>query len=180
MAGRDEGTRLENRLDSAYQTIDWWKSVGCEACFVATGRQERGHGLETCSSTECSGLARSILGWLKGLSLPRSLEYSQGFCTMCTHTWQPCTDVSVSNHIYEAESQDEGDYWRREYESGTGTDGHCERKPVARRAIAALCAYDEQFIGKLVASLALDEGADLTAEQDARAWFEQRVPFQDS
>ncbi|KAH7006749.1 hypothetical protein EDB80DRAFT_684018 [Ilyonectria destructans] len=51
----------------------------------------------------------------------------------------------------------------------------------SERPIAALCAYDDQFLGKLMAELATDkDGIDLGQAQSARTWFEDQIPHDDS
>jgi hypothetical protein len=170
-----KGIRLERRLDSVYQTISWWNSVGCEVCFVTTGKQRLDHSLERCTMTKYSKRAISILHWLGSLALPRSLR-CRGTCSMCTHTWHPCGDVCVADTISLAGCEDEQSVWISEYDAVTNSDGHCERKPAVRRVIAALCAYNDQFIGKLIVKMALDQvGANLTVRKHARYWFLKHV-----
>lgn len=35
---RGAGISLAYRLDDIQKTIQWWRIVGCEVCFVVTGR----------------------------------------------------------------------------------------------------------------------------------------------
>jgi hypothetical protein len=59
-------------------------------------------------------------------------------------------------------------------------DGYCENKAVVRRTIAALCAYDEQALGRLLpARLREENGVNPAAENLVRYWMERRVPFRD-
>ncbi|EXK76788.1 hypothetical protein FOQG_18482 [Fusarium oxysporum f. sp. raphani 54005] len=61
-------------------------------------------------------------------------------------------------------------------ESKSGLDGHCEKKPIIRSVIAALCAYDNQFLGKILLKFGQDgDGKNLNDDQDARSWFEADI-----
>ncbi|KAH7113061.1 hypothetical protein EDB81DRAFT_922310 [Dactylonectria macrodidyma] len=142
--------RLQNRLDEAYQTLAWWGSVGCEFCFVMHGKQQPGHTLKECDRWHGCDKAKSILRWLDSLDIPR-FSRGPGSCCMCTYTWFPCKDICLSEAICELGSKQEKAALRKELDSKPGPDGHCERKPVMKRVIAALCAYDDQFLGKLLA-----------------------------
>lgn len=53
-----------------------------------------------------------------------------------------------------------------------------KRKPVLVRVIAVLCAYDDQFLGNILAKLAWDnDNIDLFYAQSARIWFEDWIPY---
>jgi hypothetical protein len=87
----------ELRLDRVYKTAEWWKSVGCEFCFISIGRLEKTHEFETCNRHE-SDLAKNIFQWLNSLDLPRS-QRGRGSCSLCTHTWHPCQEICKSYAI---------------------------------------------------------------------------------
>lgn len=64
----------------------------------------------------------------------------------------------------------------QEYDSKPSPDGYCKNRPLVRRMVAALCAYDDQILGKVLSKTALDsDGVDLASEKEARQWFEQRI-----
>ncbi|EXK78107.1 hypothetical protein FOQG_17195 [Fusarium oxysporum f. sp. raphani 54005] len=172
--------RLEKRLDNAYATLEWWETVGCEFCFVMNGNVQPGHAMEKCDRWHGCDKARSILKWLESLNIPKVLE-DPGSCSMCTHMWFPCGDICLSQSIHDAGSKQEKARLAKELQSQPSFDGHCERKPIMRRVIAALCSYDDQFFAKILAKLASDnDDVDLSLERSARAWFEHRVPHKDS
>lgn len=170
---RAEGTessadRLEKRLDNAYATLKWWGTVGCEFCFVMNGNAQPGHTMEKCDRWHGCDKARSILKWLESLNIPKFLE-NPGSCSMCTHTWFPCGDICLSQSIYDAGSKQEKARLAKELQSQPSFDGHCERKPIMRRVIAALCSYDDQFLANILAKLASDkDDVDLSLERSAR------------
>lgn len=145
--------RLEKRLDNAYATLKWWETVGCEFCFVMNGNAQPGHTMEKCDRWHGCDKARSILKWLESLSIPKFFE-GPGSCSMCTHTWFPCGDIRPSQSIHDAGSKQEKARLVKELQSRPSFDGHCERKPIMRRVIAALCSYDDQFFAKMLAKLA--------------------------
>ncbi|KAH6974915.1 hypothetical protein EDB80DRAFT_757801 [Ilyonectria destructans] len=176
---RVEGLSLAYRLDNIHKTTEWWTSIRCEVCFIATGKQQLGHDMNTCRSDE-GNRARSIHRWLESLTIPRSVR-GQGTCSMCTHTFRPCGEIRIACRIDTADAGEDKATWVKKLRSKSNPNGHCEQKPVIRRVIAALCAYDSQFLGKLIAKMASDDdSADLSVEHHARAWFEKRVPFDDS
>ncbi|KAH6952354.1 hypothetical protein BKA56DRAFT_605405 [Ilyonectria sp. MPI-CAGE-AT-0026] len=144
------------------------------------GKQQPGHTLKECDRWHGCDKAKSILRWLDSLDIPR-FSRGPGSCCMCTYTWFPCKDICLSEAICELGSKQEKAALRKELGSKPGPDGHCERKPVMKRVIAALCAYDDQFLGKLLAELAADkDGVDLSHAQNARTWFEDQVSHDDS
>ncbi|EEU34411.1 uncharacterized protein NECHADRAFT_82260 [Fusarium vanettenii 77-13-4] len=173
-------SRLEKRLDKAYATLEWWETVGCEFCFVMNGNTQPGHAMEQCDRWHGCDKARSILKWLESLSIPKFLG-DPGSCSMCMHTWFPCRDICLSQSIHDARSKQDKARLVKELQSKPSFDGHCKRKPVMRRVIAALCSYDDQFFAKMLAKLASDnDKVDLFLERSARAWFEHRIPHKDS
>ncbi|KAH6876848.1 hypothetical protein B0T10DRAFT_497395 [Thelonectria olida] len=176
----DNPNRLERRLDDVYETLRWWGAVGCEFCFVMSGNAQPGHTLEKCDRWHGCEKAGAILRWLESLEIPKFVGVT-GFCSMCTHTWFPCGDICLSNSISYAGSEQERAELVKELQSQPGFDGHCERKPITRRVIAVLCAYDDQFLAEILVRLALDrDHVDLSIEQSARAWFEHQIPHKDS
>ncbi|KAH7187580.1 hypothetical protein DER44DRAFT_853468, partial [Fusarium oxysporum] len=89
-------------------------------------------------------LAKYIFQWLKSLELPRSLR-GQGSCSLCTHTWHPCQHICKSCTITVERSPREKAMLVEKFNSKSGADGHYERKPLVKRVIASLCAYDISF-----------------------------------
>lgn len=66
------------------------------------------------------------------------------------------------------------------YDSPPSPDGYCGNKQVVQRIIAALCAYDDQLLGKVLSKIAIDHHSiDLTSERQARRWLEQRIRLPD-
>ncbi|KAM0539907.1 hypothetical protein ACHAO7_011711 [Fusarium culmorum] len=176
---RSTALAMELRLDRVYKTAEWWKSVGCEFCFLSMGRLETTHEFANCNK-HGSDLAKDIFQWLNSLELPRSLR-GQGLCSLCTHTWHPCQEICKFYAITIAQSPREKAMLIEEFHSKPSADGHCERKPLVKRVIASLCAYDHRFLGDLLSKMASDEdGVGLHVEQSARGWFERLTPFKDS
>ncbi|RSL53053.1 hypothetical protein CEP51_014956 [Fusarium floridanum] len=101
--------------------------------------------MEKCDRWHGCDKARSILKWLESLSIPKFLE-DPGSCR----------------------SKQEKARLVKELQSQPSFDGHCERKPIMRRVIAALCSYDDQFFAKMLAKLASDnDDVDLSLERSA-------------
>lgn len=66
--------------------------------------------------------------------------------------------------LEEAECEEGKDYWMKELKSKANRDGSCENKPIVKKTIAALCAYDDQTLGKVFADRLRDEnGVDVAA-----------------
>lgn len=102
---------------------------------------------------------------------------------MCSHSWSVCDDVREGNQIYEVDPSMEGYRSKRieRYDSITSPDGYCKNKPVVRRMVAALCAYDDQSLGKVLTKVVrVQDGVDIADEKQARRWFEQRVRSKDN
>ena len=178
-ADKETHFQLRFRLTDILQTVERWGLIGCVLCFVSTGEPDPDHEMSSCHRGFDRDKARDILPWLESLDIPRSCSRSRGYCSMCA-AFHPCDDVVIGCRIFEANSAGKKDYWIRQYESKPGPDGHCQRKPIIRQVVAVLCTYDDQFLGKLIAKMALDrDGADLRAEQEARNWFEKRITFRD-
>ncbi|MBE3045386.1 hypothetical protein IMZ48_23115 [Candidatus Bathyarchaeota archaeon] len=168
---------LIRRLEHSYKITDDWSHVGCELCFAETGRREPDHGLEACQRQPACGAARHILQWLESLAIPRFFDH-RGTCSTCAHGWAVCDEIRMSYQIFLA--SEKGDQGRHadlisQYDSKEGPDGYCGNKPVVRRMIAALCAYDNQLLGKVLTRVALDDGVDLSSESQSRRWLEQRI-----
>jgi len=92
---------------------------------------------------------------------------------MCGHGWVVCDEMRMGYRIDEAASggrvQGSDKSLVEAYDSKPGPDGYCKNKPVVRRMIAALCAYDDQLLGKILTKLAVDyDGIDLASERQAR------------
>lgn len=80
----------------------------------------------------------------------------------------------------EDKSPDKGEVWGKRFKEKSGPDGHCEHRPIIQQVIAALCVYNNQFLGKLITKLASDQdGIDLTIQADAEKWFKQKITIQD-
>jgi hypothetical protein len=112
--------------------------------------------MEECDRWHGCDKARSILRWLRSLDIPR-FSRGLGSCSMCTHTRFWCGEICLSPAIGDAGSKQEKAALMKELDSKPGPDGHCERKPAMKRVIAVLCAYDDQFLGKLLAKLASEK-----------------------
>ncbi|KAK2930490.1 hypothetical protein FoTM2_010831, partial [Fusarium oxysporum f. sp. vasinfectum] len=171
------------RLNWIHQTTEAWRFVGCELCFIIKGGPEPNHGLDSCEQWPASKHAKRILQWLTTLKIPRYYDV-RGACSMCGHGWLVCDEMGQGELARrEARSQRSNSgkaNLMKEYDAAPDPDGYCMNKPVVRRIIAALCAYDDQILGKALTKMALDhEGIDLTSESQARLWLEQRIRSQD-
>ncbi|CAM1507683.1 Fc.00g073240.m01.CDS01 [Cosmosporella sp. VM-42] len=170
------GFYRQEQLARVVQTVEWWGLVGCPACFVATGRHEPDHDIYSCERGIDSERARRILQWMETLAIPLSYESNwRGDCSICA-PFHPCREVAYGIKVAEAGSSDEKEYWLKMLAEEPGPDGCCEHRPIIRQVIAALCAYDNQSLGKLITKLASDrDGLDLTIEPHARRWFEREI-----
>lgn len=166
--------RRQDQLARVVETVEWWGLVGCQLCFAATGQREPDHDIHSCKRGVDSERARLLLRWLEGLDIPLSHHpRRRGDCSICA-PFYPCREVAYGVHKAEARSPGRKAYWIKQFEEKPGPDGHCEHRPLIRQAIAALCTYDNQFLGKLLTKLASDrDNLDLSSEVDARKWFEQ-------
>ncbi|KAK2471143.1 hypothetical protein H9L39_17374 [Fusarium oxysporum f. sp. albedinis] len=174
---------LIDRLNWIHQTTEAWRFVGCELCFIINGGPEPNHGLDSCEQWPASKHAKRILQWLTTLKIPRYYDV-RGACSMCGHGWLVCDEMGQGELARrEARSQRSNSGKAnlvKEYDAAPDHDGYCRNKPVVRRIIAALCAYDDQILGKALTKMALDhEGIGLTSESQARLWLEQRIRSQD-
>lgn len=75
---------LNERLSHIHDTTETWRFVGCELCFVQTGRREPDHGLHQCDLWPASRPAQRILQWLEKLEIPRFFG-RRGNCSICGH-----------------------------------------------------------------------------------------------
>jgi hypothetical protein len=130
-----------HRLLAIDQAFVRWRNVDCQLCYASTGQHEPDHDLEQCSRHESSEKARKILDWFQGLRLPR-LVNGLGACSLCFMTNCPCGYVVAGIRLDEAEYDEEKRYWRGRLSGASHGDGECQNKPVVKRTIAALCAYD--------------------------------------
>ncbi|KAK2470546.1 hypothetical protein H9L39_17842 [Fusarium oxysporum f. sp. albedinis] len=88
----------------------------------------------------------------------------------------PCREVVYADAVLTANSPEAKRHLTERLESKSGLDGHCEKKPIIRSVIAALCAYDNQFLGKILLKFGQDgDGKNLNDDQDARSWFEADI-----
>ncbi len=173
---RSGATRARRRLARVFESIEWWRTIGCPMCFLSRGLWYTDHKLESCDR-DGSDRARDIVRWLECLDIPRSITF-KGSCSLCEHTNTPCTEIRICYAMLIAETPREKAALQEEYEKKSGRDGHCEYKPLVRRVIASLCTYDGGALGDLLSKIASDEdGVDISSERDARAWFEMSLPF---
>lgn len=160
---------LESRLRHVLLTTEWWGDVGCQMCYVETGRRRHDHELRTCLFTKYSRRAVAIFAWLENLDIPHTLYKTSSRCSLCEVAGLKCK-----------ESQYRGDVVRstRWNVSKTALGGHCERKTVVGRVIAALAACNDQFVVKFLTRIVLSyEGKDMLQEEQARRWFQQQRPL---
>lgn len=164
----------QDQLARVVETVKWWGLVGCQLCFAVTGQRKPDHDIHSCKRGVDSERARLLLRWLEGLDIPLSHHpRRRGDCSICA-PFYPCREVAYGVHKAEARSPGRKAYWAKQFKEKPGPDGHCEHRPLIRQAIAALCTYDNQFLGKLLTKLASDrDNLDLSSEVDARKWFEQ-------
>jgi hypothetical protein len=84
----------------------------------------------------------------------------------------PCRDVIAGIRLHEAECDDEKRHWQNLLDSSPYGDGECQNKPVVKRKIAALCAYDDQVLGKYLLERLRDQNSvDLMAQNLVAFWF---------
>jgi hypothetical protein len=153
-----------------------WKNVGCQLCYATTGEPEPDHKIQDCVAWDSAEKTQDILQWLETLNIPRTFNGEVGDCSLCCGTMTPCGDTMIGIRIDESRTEEGKHHWRKEWLSKQELDGFCKFKPVVRATIAALCGYDQQFLGKLLAERLMKEnGVDLSAENQMRLWFRRRV-----
>jgi hypothetical protein len=87
-------------------------------------------------------------------------------------------DVIAGIRLHEAECDDERRHWQNLLDSSPYRDGECENKPVVKRTIAALCAYNNQVLRKYLSEQLRDENSvDFMAQNLVAFWFKQCVIF---
>jgi hypothetical protein len=159
------------------QAFVQWRNVGCQLCYASTGELEPDHNLEHCSQQIGSEKARKIFNWLQELKLPR-LVHGIRACSLCFITNCPCGEVIAGIRLHEAECDDEKRHWQNLLNTSLYRDGKCQNKPVVKRTIAALCAYNNQVLGKYLSERLRDENSlDFMAQNLVVFWFEQFVNF---
>ncbi|KAG4279168.1 hypothetical protein FPRO04_13668 [Fusarium proliferatum] len=152
---------LNDRLSWIHRTTENWRIVGY------------------CEEWPASKYAKRVLSWLTSLQIPRYYD-TKGACSTCGHGWLVCGEMRHGELIRQ-EACDQGASSKEATlmegrDAMSNNDGFCENKPVVRRMIAALCAYDDQILGKVLTRMTLDhEGMDLTSENQAKQWLEQRI-----
>ncbi|KAF4334756.1 telomere-associated helicase [Fusarium beomiforme] len=149
-SARSEKWLLHDRLTRVYKTLEWWEFVGCQLCFIAKGGQpEPDHTVESC--------------------------FQSAGCSICA-PFIPCREVVYADAVLMANSPEAKRHLKERLESKSGLDNHCEKKPIIRSVIAALCAYDNQFLGKILLIFGQDgDGKNLNDDRDARSWFEEDI-----
>lgn len=156
-----------------------WRRAGSQLCFLNIGKPTLGHLLENCQALNYSRRAQEILSWLIGLKIPRSIQ-GLGHCSLCTGIDHPCREICYCIRMCEAQSELEKGRWREKLESEKTIDGHCENKASIRRAIAALCAYNDQILGKVLIRWLRDiEHVDPMAENHIKYWMQKQVMRRD-
>jgi hypothetical protein len=174
-ANLNSNFQSRHRLLAIDQAFVRWRNVGCQLCYASTGEYEPDHDLEQCSRHESSEKARKIFNWLRELKLPR-LVNGLGACSLCFMTNCPCGDVVAGIRLDEAECDEEKEYSRGRLSGASYGDGECQNKPVVKRTIAALCAYDDQILGKYLSERLRDENdVDPMAQNLVALWFERLV-----
>jgi hypothetical protein len=170
--------RLMRRLEHIHEHTERWRFVGCEACFLQTGAPEPDHGLAECDRQPLSATAKRLLTWLESLAIPRILT-GRGHCSICGHSYAVCEEVRIGYQLSELQRRGNKDSYEKlceRYDAEPGLNGYCENGPVVRRMMAALCAYDDQLLGKILSKVALDsENINLEQECQARQWFERQI-----
>ena len=152
-----------------------WKNVGCQLCYVNTGRPEPDHHLLECKADGHEATWRNI-AWLAQLRLPRYYDVV-GNCSLCSELFYPCAEMCKANQIDSAVDTNQREFLTAGRDMNSGLDGLCEMKPVVRNTIAALCAYDGQFLGRVLAKwLSSQSSIDFSVESQVTRWFEERVP----
>lgn len=170
---------LNNRLSWIHYTTEDWRFVSCELCFIIKGRREPDHGLDSCEQQPASKPAKCILQQLTILTIPQ--YYNQkGACSICRHGQLVCNKIrqgeSVRQEAYNYKSNSRKANLIKEDNTRSGRDSYYINKPVVRRIIAALYAYNDQILGKILTKITLDyKGINLASENQARRQFKQCI-----
>ncbi|KAJ6267416.1 hypothetical protein PSV08DRAFT_229224 [Bipolaris maydis] len=173
----DHEWNSRRQLQALSEKFQRWKNVGCQLCYVKSGKPEPDHKLECCDRWDDSEKARRIFNWLQGLKLPR-FTASSGDCTMCSQTDSICGDIKAMMRMHETEHEEVQRFWRNRLNTSPYGDGECENKPLVKRTIAALCAYDDQILGKFISQRLRDkERVEIMAENHMAYWFERIIDF---
>ncbi|WXC51011.1 hypothetical protein QX201_010716 [Fusarium graminearum] len=175
----DEDYKIQMKLRCKVGSeLQKWAIIGCQLCYVHNNTS-LDHDLESCTAAG-SGVAHRILSWLKTVHLERYAGNANQ-CSLCTETDQICEDIGIMIRRSEVRTEEEKNHWTEKYLSATDPDGFCENKPAVRRTIAALCAVDDQVLGKALTSFVFKTyNADLTLESQAAKWFAANVPLEET
>jgi hypothetical protein len=169
-----------HRLHGIEEAIVRWRNVGCQLCYASTGEPEPDHDLEHCRRRDVSDKARKMFNWLQDLKLPR-LVPGIGACSLCSMTDFPCGDIVAGIRSDEADCDEVKQHWANLLKGSPFGDGECQNKPVVKRTIAALCAYDDQILGKYLSERLRDENdLDFMAQNLVALWFEKRISFRNN
>jgi hypothetical protein len=136
-----------HRLHGIEEAFVRWRNVGWQLCYASTGEPEPDQDLEHYRRRDASGKARKIFNWLQDLNLPR-LVPGIGACSLCSMTDFPCEDVIAGISSDEAACDEVKKHRANLLKGSPFGDGECQNKPVVKQIIAALCAYDDQILGK--------------------------------
>ncbi|RKK62815.1 hypothetical protein BFJ69_g16984 [Fusarium oxysporum] len=167
--------RSQSRVRQLGDQLERWRIVGCQLCY-ASDEPDLDHDLENCTRAD-SARARQLLAWLESLRLDR-FGPIYGFCSLCHEADELCREWVTMCRIRSASTEESKTHWKEVFSSATGPDGLCNNKQAVRRTIAALCAFDNQILGKTLTKFVSDkDGIDLTAEGRAAEWFERRIPL---
>ena len=136
----------DGRLRYGMSTLGWWSGVGCELCYIET-RTVAEHSLQQCQRSKYSTRARAILSWLESMDIPVTTCGGPVSCSICTILEYP----------------------------GSTKPLVCEWAAIMKRVIAALCAYDSQFLGRYLLTL-IPEGK-LCDEPMVRKWMQRQLEY---
>lgn len=90
----------------------------------------------------------------------------------------PCGDVIAGIRLHEAECNNKKRHQQNLLDSSPYRDGDCQNKPVVKRTIAALCAYDDQVLGKYLSEQLRNENSvDFIAQNLVAFQFKQFINF---
>ncbi|KDN66651.1 hypothetical protein CSUB01_11688 [Colletotrichum sublineola] len=153
-----------------------WKTTDCQLCFSIAGQVRSDHGLDNCQKHGRSGVvARVVLEWLDEAG-----PHGPGRCQSCLCIETPCQDIVAKNMLAPTRycTKEEREFWRRKlFDPLLGVDRLCQNRPIIKRTIAALWAWEDGVLAKaLMAFMQQSEGIDLLEERQVRAWFEKMVP----